>query len=375
MWNLTLLVLLGFALSGLPGRPQLKNGLDQQEEATQVREIPKEPPQVVVAETSRLEFRVSRLSAKGLLSQQVRDGLKSLFSQASGATIVRLRAFVAGSGDMRRVYTIVSETFTEKRLPLPVVTVVQAGSLPMTGVQVVMEATATARKPVNPHGLAFLSAESAASNGLPGRMAPLVEKSLAGLAGSLRAAGLAGEDVVWATCFLSSMDDIGEVRRAVASEFPRAAYDFVQPLRAPSQAVAACEAVARLRSPAVEPLRVLNAAGADQPRYFSRAALVSAPRVALAGSQLAFGYRDDDARLAFQRLGKVLGQAGSSLDRAAVTSIYPLSGSIGEQVRRIGPEFFDKARPPAGTLLPFEGLPSLDASFAVDILAVAGTSQ
>ncbi len=46
-------------------------------------------------------------------------------------------------------------------MPLPVVTVVQVGALPLTGVQVVMEATAVARKPVNPHGLAFLSAESA----------------------------------------------------------------------------------------------------------------------------------------------------------------------------------------------------------------------
>jgi enamine deaminase RidA (YjgF/YER057c/UK114 family) len=375
MRNLTLLALLGFAIGAVSGSAQQKNGLDQKDRIAQVREIPREPPLVVVAETSRLEFRVSRLSAKGLLSQQVRDGLKSLFSQAGGATIVRLRAFVAGSGDMRRVYRIVSETFTEKRLPLPVVTVVQAGSLPMTGVQVVMEATATARKPVNPHGLAFLSAESAASNGLPGRMASLVEKSLAGLAGSLRTAGLDGEDVVWATCFLSSMDDLGEVRRAVASEFPRAAYDFVQPLRAPSQAMAACEAVARLRRPAGGPLGMVNAAGAEPAPHFSPVALVGAPQVVLTGSQLAFGYTADDARLAFQRLGRVLEQAGSSLDRAAVTSIYPLSGSVGEQVRRIGLEFWNKARPPAVTMLSFEGLPSLDASFAMDIVAVTSTSQ
>jgi enamine deaminase RidA (YjgF/YER057c/UK114 family) len=90
---------------------------------------------------------------------------------------------------------------------------------------------------------------------------------------------------------------------------------------------------------------------------------------------LAFGYEDKDARLAFQRLGKTLEQVGSSPARAAVTSIYPLSGSIGEQVRRIGPEFFDKAKPPAGTLVSFEGLPSLDASFAVDVLAVTSSTQ
>jgi enamine deaminase RidA (YjgF/YER057c/UK114 family) len=54
----------------------------------------------------------------------------------------------------------------------------------------------------------------------------------------------------------------------------------------------------------------------------------------------------------------------------AVLNVYPLSRSIGELVRKIQPEFFDRARPPAGTTLPFEGLPSLDASFAVDAIAV-----
>jgi enamine deaminase RidA (YjgF/YER057c/UK114 family) len=205
-------------------------------------------------------------------------------------------------------------------------------------------------------------------------MAPLVEKSMQQLGGSLSAVGLEGKDVLRATCFLSSMDDVQEARRMVASEFPRAALNFVQPLRAPSQAMAACEAVARLRGPAGEPLRLLEAGAAGQPPFFSRVALVSAARVALTGGQLAFDYEDSDARLAFQRLDKTLGQVGSSLAGAAVAWIYPLSASTREQVRRIGPEFFDKAKPPAGTLVSFEGLPSLDASFAVEVLAVALTS-
>jgi enamine deaminase RidA (YjgF/YER057c/UK114 family) len=375
MWNLILLALLVCAMSPVPGSAQQKNGLDQPEDLAQVRELPKEPPPVVVAETSRLEFRVSPLSAKGLLSEQVRDALKALFGEAGASAIVKLRAFVAGSGDMRRVYSIVSETFTAKRMPLPAVTVVQAGSLPLAGVRVVVEATTVARQLVNPHGLAFLSAESAASNDYMGRMAPLVAKSMERLGRSLHAAGLDGKDVLRATCFLSSMDDVREARHMVASEFPRAALDFVQPLRAPSQASAACEAVARLRGPAGEPLRILDAGEEGQPPLFSRVALVSAERVALTGSQLAFGYEDSDARLAFQRLSKTLGQVGSSPARAAVTSIYPLSGSVGEQIRRIGPEFFNKAKPPAGTLVSFEGLPSLDASFAVDVLAVTSSTQ
>ena len=40
------------------------------------------------------------------------------------------------------------------------------------------------------------------------------------------------------------------------------------------------------------------------------------------------------------------------------------------KVRAIRFEFYDKSKPPASTLLLFEGLPSLDASFGVDVVAL-----
>ena len=51
--------------------------------------------------------------------------------------------------------------------------------------------------------------------------------------------------------------------------------------------------------------------------------------------------------------------------------LYPLSSSIAEQIRRIRFEFFDKTRPPAATMQPFEGLPAMDAGFAIDVVAIA----
>ena len=72
----------------------------KKEEITQTLELPKDPPASVTAETARLVFHVSPLSSKGLLSQQVRDALKALLKSTGGATIVKLRAFVAGSGDL-----------------------------------------------------------------------------------------------------------------------------------------------------------------------------------------------------------------------------------------------------------------------------------
>ena len=89
--------------------PQKKKK-DKEEPVTQVLELPKELPGVIVADADRLEFHVTPLTARGLLTQQIRDTLKNLFREARGGTVVKLRAFVAGSGDMRRVQTIVSET-------------------------------------------------------------------------------------------------------------------------------------------------------------------------------------------------------------------------------------------------------------------------
>jgi enamine deaminase RidA (YjgF/YER057c/UK114 family) len=370
---LVLALLPGFALGWAAWPAQ--QGKHEEEPRTQVLTVPKEPPQAVVADTNRMVFFVSPLSGKGLLSQQVRDGLKGLLGQAGGAAVVKVRAFVAGSGDMRRVSAIVSEVFTQRRLPLPVVTAVQVGALPVTGAQVVMEATAVARRPANPNGLAFVSAQAAEQDGLPPGVVALANKSVPMLESALLEAGLAGSDVVRATCFLSSLEDVSEVRGIVAAAFPKAALNFVQPERAPSKAVAACEVVARLRTPVGAPLRLLKREHSAGSAAHSDVALVGAPRVVLTGGQMSFNYADEDARLAFQRLGKTLEQANSAWDRVAWMGFYVLSRPIGEQVQRVAAGFLDPAKPPAGTLLPCVGLPSLDAGFTIDAVAVPGNSQ
>src|SRR3954454_18613121 len=74
-----------------------------EEDVTQTLDEPKDPPLATIADSTRLTFFVSPLSARGLLSQQTRDALKSLLGQAHGSQIVKVRAFVAGSGDLRRV--------------------------------------------------------------------------------------------------------------------------------------------------------------------------------------------------------------------------------------------------------------------------------
>src|ERR1035438_8513650 len=99
-------------------------------------------------------------------------------------------------------------------------------------------------------------------------------------------------------------------------------------------------------------------------------ALVGASKVVLTGSQVSFGFAEKDARLAFERLEKSLEQAGASTRGVAFAECYALSSGIAEQVRKVRGEFFDPSRPPAGSLEPVEGLPSMDAGFAIEVVAV-----
>lgn len=342
----------------------------KKEEETQALEVLPDPPAAVTAETGRLVFRVTPLTAKGLLSQQVRTALKWLLQQDNKASVVKLRAFVAGTGDMRRVQAIVSEVFSEKRVQLPALSVVQAGALPLEGAQVVLESMALDKKTVNPNGLAFVSGQGASVDQPLQPMLPLFEKSLVRMRSTLATAGLEFADVLRATCYLSSLDDVAPIRERAYTAFPKAALNFVQRTREPLESVVECEAVARLRRPPAEPLMFVNPPAQTGSQDHSEVALVRARKLALTGTQLAFGFQESDVRLAFQRLGKSLEQTGASYNRVAVASVYPLSRSIADLVRKVRPEFCSAERPPAGTMLPFQGLPSLDASFALDVIAV-----
>ena len=326
----------------------------KKDEVTQVLPPMKEPPSVITADASRLSWATSPLSGKGLLSQQTRDALRSVLSSARGGAIVKIRAFVAGTGDVRRVQEIVSEVFTDRRAALPVLSVVQVGALPLESSQVVLEATVAERKAVNPHGLAFISGQ---------------RSSLADPVGPLHAAvngaSLDGTDVRRVTCYLSSLDGIAGIRQKVAEAFPQAELNFVQLLRGGVDQFAVCEAVAALkRAPLTSPTFF-----STEPANFSQTVFVGPGRLALTSAQLAFHDSEADLRLAFERLGKALESAGASHKQIVFAHLYPLTRSVGERANKMRYEFHGAEATPAGTSLIFEGLPSLDATFALDVIA------
>jgi len=307
------------------------------EEVTQALVLPPELPAAVTAETDRLGFQVSPLSSKGLLSQQTRDALKILLRTSRGP-IVKLRAFVAGSGDLRRIGDIAGEMFLEKHMPLPALTVAQVGALPLEGAQVVIEATEVDRKVVNPSGVAFLAAQPA----------PTVAESLAKLKSVLAAAGIQPSDALIVTCFVSSLEDQRDTQPAMAASFPGVPLDYMQMQRGPVQPAAFCETTARLTKPAN-----------SNPQM----AAVSNPEIVISGTQLAFGSQDSDLKLAFERLEKALAAKNARSDRVVLSHLYVTSTSLTSRAIALS-----GAR--LSTVLPVEALPSLDAALGLEVIAV-----
>lgn len=324
----------------------------EQEEITQTLELPPEPPPATAAEPSRLAFVATPLSRRGLLSQQTRDALRVLMQNARGARYVRIRAFVAGTGDLRRVQAIVAETFAEKKRPLPVLTVTQVGLLPLDGAQVQLEATLELRKAAGA-GVLFASVTAEAP-----------EAAVEALEREFQAVQAALDAPVSILCGVSEAEWMKPLRLAVARTRPRAAFVVFQRQRIPAAPKVACQASAVMGRPAPDGVRLTPTSAA-----------LSVPKIIFTGAQLAFRYDESDARLAYQRLDRTLQQAGASLRSAAVLNIYPLSEQLATLAARVRSEFVEPARPPSGLVMPAEGLPSLDGAFALEAVALPAAGQ
>jgi enamine deaminase RidA (YjgF/YER057c/UK114 family) len=340
---------------------------DEEEEVTQTLRLPPELPAAVTGETGKLSFFVTPLSAKGLLSQQVKDALKQLRNGTGNAQVLHLRAFVAGSGDLRRVRDLVSETFSAAKRPLPTLTVVRAGGLPLAGAQVQIEAVTVGRKEVNPNGLAFLSPPAATAADPRTPLGPLVDSALNSLGRAFDAAGVQASDALRITCYFSSLDQIAELRAKVRSAYPNAAQDYVQTVRSPSEALAAFEAVARVRKPAGR-LSVVNGRSPSADAASSFGTVMASRFAVFTGVQMSFGFDESDGRTAISRVRASLERAGASWNDVALARFYPVSTGLESRVLKLRAELF--AQPAlAGTPLIWEGLASLDAGFGVDLIA------
>jgi enamine deaminase RidA (YjgF/YER057c/UK114 family) len=324
----------------------------KKDDVTQVLDLPKDPPSVISADLRRLVFRAVPPTTKGLLSAQTHEAVKAMLKLSSGETIVRVRAFVAGSGDLRRIPQIVSEVFTSQKLPLPAVSVVQVGGLPLIGAQVLLESVSTSKKSETaPAGILFVS----------GQRGPTSREALEQFDTAVAQAG--ASPVLRVTCLVSSLADSATLASQLASRYPQAAVSLVQSRRVAVDSEVECEGAARLNR-AVDNLSFIKAGDRVV------AAAVSAPKIILTGTQVAYGYEDRNLRLAFERMNKLLDPLNASWKSVVEVRFYPLSNTIAKQVVHLQADFLDAAHPPAISMLPIEGLPSIDASFAIDAIAL-----
>lgn len=296
----------------------------------------------LAADTEELDFHISPLLKTGGLGVQIRQSLNDLIRDTHGETIIKLRAFVAGAGDARRVQTEVAQLFTDHKLPLPVLSILQVGGLGDQAAQVVIEAVVSTHRTVNPNGLAFLA----------GQMGASLNHALERVKASATAAGVAPERVLTCTCFTSRIENSDAARASVQAFFPKSAVNVVEALRDPANDASTCEAVGQLnRSSQVGPVVWLK---------HSRTTLVASHRLVFTGLQLTFGAYLDDAHEAFARLERAA-SALQAVEAPVEVNAYPLNAYAGSALAKstsVPPSIF--------TVQVVEGLPSIDASAGIE---------
>lgn len=321
-----------------------RNKKSTEEPKTQVLPLPPELPMALEAETATLDFHISPLLRTGGLSAQIRQSLNDLIRDTKGETIVKLRAFVAGAGDARRVQAEAAALFTDKKLPLPTVSILQVGALEEEAAQVVIEAVVSTRKTVNPNGLAFFNGET----GNP------YSQAVQRLQENVKFASVAPDRMLRCTCFTAHIDNAAGLRSALHAAFPSAAINILQPLRDPGADGTLCEAVGQLTRARPEgPVVLLKN---------TRTTLVNSPKLVFTGLQLTFGNFLDDAQEAVVRLQRAA-SALQPVEAPVEINAFALDASAGSAIRKM------TAVPLSTfTVQTVEGLPAIDATAGIEAI-------
>lgn len=312
----------------------------------EVLPLPPEPPMALAAQTSSLDFHLSPLLQSGGLSSQIRQSLSDLIRETKGETIIRLRAFVSGTGDARRVQAQVGQMFTDRKLPLPVLAILQVGALGSPGAQVVIEAVVSTHREVNPAGLAFLFNQT--GSGLPA--------AIAKLKASAEQSGVAPSHVLTTTCFTAEIADNASAVEAVRSQFPATEVNIIQAVRDPLTSRTTCEAIGQLTT---------QPEGQVQRPKDLNATLVNSPQLVFTGLQLSFGNYLVDAKEAFERLRKTVSQFNTADTPVEVDgfSLDPYAASALLKTNTFAPGVFNVET--------IEGLPSVDATGGIEAILAA----
>ena len=135
------------------------------------------------------------------------------------------------------------------------------------------------------------------------------------------------------TCFMNSLDKAVDLRASSQRPTRRRLLNFVQLRRDTLGDSYECEAIA-----AAQPGQGVTG------------------KIVITGTQLAFGSGEEDSRLAFQRLEKALTPVGGKLTDTVWVQFYPLSGKAAESIRKVQFDFFDKKKAPGKQAISIRGV-------------------
>ena len=160
------------------------------------------------------------------------------------------------------------------------------------------------------------------------------------------------------TCFLPDLSDVASARASVAAAFPSAAANLVQLTRLSVDPKAACEGVGRLVKAPRTPVE-----------FRETSVLVNSPKLVFTGIQMAFRDREEDLRLAYERLRRALESVHAGYAGSLVLDLYALNNAVADKAAALAREFLGPSARPVGSAHIVEGLPSLDATVAIELIA------
>jgi len=320
-----------------------RNKKKYEEPKPQILPLPPSMPMALAADTASLDFHISPLLKTGGLSAQIRRSLNDLIRDTHGETIVKLRAFVAGAGDARRVEAEAGEIFRDHKLALPVLTILQVGGLDDAAAQVVIEAVVSTPRSANPNGLAFIAGQHGAT------LSDAFEK----IKHAVSASRVAPDRLLRMTCFTSRIQDYEGTRASVLNIFPKVAFNLVQAVRDPRGESSMCEAVGQLSEAPQSEVVWLEK---------ERATLVNSRQLVFTGLQLTFGSFLDDAHQAFLRLHRAA-SAIQPIEVPVQVNAFPLN--VYAESALIKTTSFPQS---TFTIQTVEGLPAIDASAGIEAI-------
>lgn len=305
--------------------------------------------QGVVGETAEIRYQIFNPEPKGTIIDQAKWIAKNVKGK-----VLRYRVFVRTDADVGLLSTV---------LRAPVLSIIRVAGIPVPNQKLSVEAVTTGGR--NAAGLAFISGQGVAKDGVILEMKPLVQTAVTNIDKALTAVQLAPEDVLTVSCFVSSLQDAAAVQTQVTGHYSRASVNVLQIAMPYAKALAECEAVAAAKGP----VGFVYPEGLTKSPNFTQVVGVNTRRIAYSALYGAAPCTADATRAMFTALATDLGKLGASVKDVAFSHLYPNTEDGVNLTRQVRFDFYNKEKAPASTLVNFLGFMDRKPCTGVEVVA------